>query len=171
MNGLWWTLYDYQTLLAGILAVIAAGMGAAALIISANKPIKAEKERLSELRERRKKYVFQVLKADIEYLSWHSNQTLGSIASPMGLPTSIDADEFERKTTIIFPRLSDWESMNGLPKGTFNKLLKLQQKVFAHNFDMKRYRFGNFSDANFKNMTRKRVKEIINEADAIVKLL
>lgn len=158
-------LWQFQTLVAGILAICAAILTAIGLYVSAHVPVKEERARLKE--EYRKRVRFQTLKLlqDIELIRKRARQGQGTVKAHKAASASVTDTVRQRMMLAITPTLMNWEFLSSIDEHIAQKCLCLRALIEDHNFDMERAG-GAFGDDNFGDLIVRRldsIKELIGE--------
>ena len=129
----WGCLYAYQTLIAGVLAVGAAGFTAGVLWYAAHLPVKAQEQQDKALKERRRVYGLIALSAELQTLA-------NSIGDVRG---ALDAVAFEssepRDTLLEVPLIiGDWETVSLLSPELIRRCQALAVRVHRCNRSISR---------------------------------
>lgn len=156
----WYSCGDeFQTLIAGTLAVAAAVVAFWAAIRAARLPIKAQAQIARETVERRRRYVCRVLASDFQLLSARARQAEGTIRVTIAANAEVSENTKRKTRLVLHPLIDDWESMSLLPDELLQRALTLRRKVFDHNFDMEQAG-GAFGADNFRRAILAQVKSI-----------
>jgi hypothetical protein len=166
----WHWISGFQTLVAGVFAVIAAWIGARALYNSArqttNRQIAQERERS----ERRKQFGCLAMTSELQELARRTVQAKGTIVAVIGANTEV-TDAIRERTYLTMPSVAqDWEVMSLLPTGAVERCFALNRKVNDHNFDISQAG-GAFGAHDFRESLKSRADAIKNGADALAMLL
>ncbi|MEQ1789056.1 MAG: hypothetical protein ABL857_01295 [Rickettsiales bacterium] len=163
-------LFDFQTLVAGIFAIIAAVFSARVILKAAKLPIEAQNINTLKLDERKKLYTKQILAESFRLLSSRTMQAEGTINVHIGSNVKV-TEQTREKTILRFHKIIDeWEFVSLLPSDIFNEIMSLRRSIEDHNFDMERAR-GVFGDDNFKRIILSRTKSIQQQASQIANKL
>lgn len=132
----WRCIYEYQTLLAGMLALFSAVLAGIWVLRAARMPLEAENKRLNELIERRRRFTCLRLSNEFMRLCEHARQAEGTIKVTIAANSDV-TDNTRKKTTIAEPPLiEDWDSMSLLSDQMVGSVLSLRTLLRRHNFDM-----------------------------------
>ncbi len=165
-STIWRCTYEYQTLLAGILALISAVLAGKWVLRAARMPLEAETKRLSEELERRRRFTCLRLSNEFMRVCEHARQVEGTIKVTIGANSNV-TDSTREKTTIAEPPLlDDWESMSLLSDHMVSSVLNLRALLRRHNFDMARAG-GSFGDNNFQKHVLKQAVNIYGSAQQV----
>ncbi len=156
-NGGW--LYDYQTLVSGVLAILAAGATAWVVIHAARIPIEAQRQRDRELRNARRDYLRAVLMGEIFTIATRARQAASTVKTYKASTHEITDDGKEKLYLTIPHDTQDWEAMAVLGTEVIKEWASLRHLIDEHNFDIKRAG-GAFGDDNFG-------RKIMSRAEAI----
>lgn len=164
-------VYDYQSLISGILALIAAIWSIYYLWKTANLPIRAQREHEKELDRRRLKFLCLTLAEELQLLATRARQAEGTIkvfAASNGTIT----EETRAKTKLMVPAILDeWEFMSLVSSDTFNELMTYRHELVNHNFDVQRAA-GAFGADSFREIMQDRLKSIqMHSVDLSAKIL
>lgn len=159
-------IYDFQTLIASGIALLAAIIGALFVYQAARATIKAENERNKNALERRRKFSCHLLSEEFKRIGELARQAEGTIK--VVIAANADVTETTRKKTIILepPFLDDWETMSLLSQNALEKVMDVRAKLRRHNFDMNRAG-GSFGDDNFQVHVKKQAETLKNSAKAL----
>ena len=142
-------IYHFQTLISGVLAVLAAFGGGWAIYHSAQMPLEAQREQQDELKRRRLLFACRILASEFSRISTLARQAESTIQVTIASQVTIN-DSTRQKTTLPIPELlSDWEFMSLLPSELFDQVTRVTRAIQDHNFDMSRAG-GLFGDNNFQ---------------------
>lgn len=152
-------LFQFQTLLAGVLAIIAALLTTAGIVWAANHPVKIQLK-LKKVQEiKRAIYISHKFFTDLRFLSQHARYAHGTITVVIASGRNV-TEKTRQQTTLVFPSfINEWESMVLLPDDLYKKALSLMRVVFDHNFDMQRAG-GAFGADNFREVILRRTQSI-----------
>jgi len=148
-------VFQFQNLLSGFLAVLAA-VGTAFVIWRATSlPVSHQREREKISQERRRNHGCLLLSSEM--------QTLGSRAHQAGATIRVVAaenhevtDTVRQKTFLALPTvIENWEVMSLLPPEIVQLCLSLGRKIDDHNFDIARA--GTFVDERFRRIILERI--------------
>jgi hypothetical protein len=152
-------LYNFQTLLAGVLAIIAAMIAAIAVWRSAHLPLKHQEKVRREAEGRRVQVGYRALLSDLQTLQVRVRQAEGSVKVVIASNASV-TDDVRTKVRLAMPALcSDWDFMSLLPSDLASALLALGRTVDSHNFDMAQAG-GAFGADSFRELIFRRLKDI-----------
>lgn len=151
--------FDFQTLISGLFAILAAVGTAYVIWRAANLPIERQAAEVRATAERRRQYVYSVLSNDFSLLAARARQAEGTIKVVMASNTNVSDETRKRTRLALHPMVDDWESMSLLPIEIQRNVLKLRRKVSDHNFDMDRAG-GAFGADNFRRAILEQVKSI-----------
>jgi hypothetical protein len=158
-------LYAYQTILAGVLAIIAAGIGAWAVIRSGAAPI-AEAAKSQALEETwRRKFFGSVLAQDLSALRSRCRQAEGVIRVLHGGNHPVDDRSRSQMHLRLHPLIEDWEFMSLLPDSLLKRLIELDRAIADHNYDIDRA--GTFTVDAWRESIVTRLERISGEANAL----
>ena len=152
-------LYNFQTLLTGILAVIAAIITSVAIWRSTNAPIKEERKRLQRLQESKRCYLGQELSFHLRIISSRAEDALSTIKVYAASKKDITDNVRTRCLISLDPIFTQWEFMSLLTGEEFNELADLRRKIADHNFSISKTA-GAFGDDNHKENLKKRLEQI-----------
>jgi hypothetical protein len=150
---------DYQELIAGTLAVLAAIITARAVWRAAQVPIVRDEQREAELKRRQLVYTCSILSSELKTLSVRALQADSTIVTVAAANSQINEDT-KKKCSFNRPKiLDDWTAMSLLPPATMSPLMTLYKMVDDHNFDVARSG-GAFGADSFRQTLRKRLTDI-----------
>lgn len=159
-------IFDYQTLISGVLAILAAIGTTWAIFHTAQLPLKAQEAERNAIDARRRAYVSMALGRDLFTLAARARSAEGTIRVVIAANAVIN-DDTREKVYLRLPEMTqDWESMAALPEQTFLNLSRLMRLVEDHNFDMARAG-GAFGADNFQRTILDRAKKIEITAKAV----
>lgn len=162
----WQTVEDFQTLISGGLAIIAAVGTTAAVVYTARLPLRAKDAERREVEARRRAYVSLALGRDLFTLAARARSAQGTIRVTIAANANI-TDSIRAKVMLRLPEIvTDWESMSLLPEQSFLNLSRLIRLVEDHNFDMERAG-GAFGADNFREHILRRVEQIQVSAKSV----
>lgn len=159
-------IYDYQTLLAGILAIVGASIAAFAVWRSTRLTIERDQAHRADKDQRRLSVGVQTLSADLQTLSRRAAQALGTINVHIAANASMNDSTRSRTILAAPPSIEDWELMSLFPAELIRELVSLRHAVEAHNFDMERAG-GAFGDDNFQRHVKKQADSIRSQATSL----
>ena len=137
-SGLLDCVYDFQNLLSGAIAIIAAAIGAWALFRSANAPLVAAKQLQNNLNRRRGTIGCSRMAAEFERIADLAIQAKGTIRATIGARKDI-SEAVRAKTKLPIPEmLDDWEFMSLLSHEALLLTHDVRLAIDAHNYDMAR---------------------------------
>lgn len=155
----WAFIFKYQTLISGILAIIAALITAIVIWRSAQLPFKKQSERQDELEKKKLTYLCAVLSDDLHLLAARVRMAEGTINNIIHANGDV-TDDVREKTTLSFHKITDeWEFMSLLPSHILKQFRRLHRKITDHNFDMQRAG-GAFGADNFRQSILARTRTI-----------
>jgi hypothetical protein len=156
-------LYSFQTLISGVLAIVAAIITAYVVWRSANAPIRATEASEKNLRIRRARFTLSVLSWELRTIVSRARQVRGTIDVTTAANAQVN-DDTKQKCYLPRPQmLEDWESMSSLSVGRFESIRQFFQIVDEHNFDIRRAA-GAFGEENFRRSLRSRLDLIHKQA-------
>ena len=142
-------IFDFQTAFSGMVALLAAGIGAAVLWRVARLPILQQESVARAQADKRQKYVCSRMSSDLQDLAIRARQAQGTIEAVIAANSTV-SDVTRQKTRLkLSPLVDDWESMALLPSDVIKTLLRLRNEIEHHNFDMDRAG-GAFGSDNFR---------------------
>jgi hypothetical protein len=155
-------LWQFQTLIAGILAIFAAIITASVIYVAARLPVKSEQARAKKAEDRRLRLRSIELSEEFKILGMRAMQGKGTVTVHKASNASV-LDETRRKMMLHIPQPTrDWEFMTLIPEAVARECVRLNGLIKEHNFDMERAG-GAFGDDNFG-------RSITNRLDAINKI-
>ena len=159
-------VFDYQTLISGILAILAAGIATWGIIYTARLPLAAQEHERRATEARRRAYVSLALGRDLFTLAARARSARGTIRAVIASNAMID-DNIREGVLLRFPAMAqDWESMSVLPEKAFLNVSRLMRRAEDHNFDMARAG-GAFGADNFRQSILARLEKIEDTAKGI----
>lgn len=157
--------YDYQELIAGVLAIFAAIIGGWIVLKSARLPVEAENERLQEIDRRNLIGGGSQIIADLRWVSLLAKQAKGTIKTTIA--TNADANAVRERTIIPEPNLLlDREFMALFTQDTIIKSHEFRHELELHNFNMRRAG-GAFGDDNFRRRVIEGAERLTSLANAL----
>lgn len=165
-STVWRCIYEYQTLLAGMLALFSAVLAGKWVLRAARMPLEAETKRLSEEIERRRRFTCLRLSNEFMRVCEHARQAEGTIKVTIGARSNVTDDTREKTTIAEPPLLDDWESMSLLSDHVLSGVLNLRALLRRHNFDMARAG-GSFGDDNFQKQVLRQAVKINSSAQQV----
>jgi len=162
----WHCIYEYQTLLAGTLALLSAVLAGKWVLRAAKMPVEAETKRLSEETERRRRYTCLRLSNEFMRVCELARQAEGTINVTIGANSDVTDDTREKTTIAEPPFLDDWESMSLLSDQMVSSVLDFRALLRRHNFDMARAG-GSFGSSDFQNQVLERIVRIRGSAQQV----
>ena len=159
-------VFDYQTLISGVLAILAAVGTTWALFHAARLPLMAKETERKSTEVRRRAYVSLALGRDLFTLAARARSAQGTIRAAIAQNAIINDDTREKVVLRLPVMTQDWESMAVLPEQVFLNLSRLMRLVEDHNFDMGRAG-GAFGADNFRQVILERVHRIEITAKAV----
>ncbi len=162
----WQAIDDFQALIAGILAIAAAGIAALAVLRAARLPIEAEAKRAEELRNRQLAFTQAALSSEWQTLLRRTRLVDDTITVTVAANAAI-TDSTRAKCYLTRPRIIyDWTFMSLLPGPLFSRITQLYALVDDHNFDIDRAG-GAFGDQNFQRSLHTRLETIRSQTMAL----
>lgn len=156
-------VHDFQTLISGVFAILAALLTAHIIWKSASLPIKAKENKQKEDETRRLHYLYSILAGNLREISARAQQTPGSIKVHKAANTSVSEKTKDKLYLELHSIADEWEHMSLLPKETLSSFSRLRRLISDHNYDISRAR-GAFGDDNFANIISTRAKNIRSSA-------
>lgn len=156
-------VYDFQTLISGSLAIIAAVVTAAVIWRSAKLPFIEQERREKELLRRQILFASSVLSEQLLIIATRARQAEGTITVVVASNTDVNDDTRRRTILEIHPIVDDRETMSVLPTELLQRLSKLRHQIADHNFDMMRAG-GAFGADNFRTSILARIRQIEHDA-------
>jgi hypothetical protein len=155
----WACVHEFQTLIAGTLAVAAAVATGYVIWRSANLPITEQARRDQETAANRQRHECLVLSSQLRALRRRGSQAASTIRVHIAANADV-SDATKEKMYLEVPTvIANWEVMSMLPPGVVQQCLDLTQKLEDHNFDIARAG-GAFGDDNFRRSLRIRLGDI-----------
>ena len=155
----WACVHEFQTLIAGTLAVGAAAVTGYVIWRSANLPIAAQARRDQEAAANRQRHENLMLSSQLRTLQRRSRQAASTIRVHIASNASV-TDATKDKMYLAVPAvIANWEVMSMLPPDVVAQCLDLTQKLEDHNFDIARAG-GAFGDDNFRQSLQNRLGDI-----------
>jgi hypothetical protein len=162
----WQTIDDFQTLIAGVLAIVAAGLAARAVLRAAKVSIEAEAARAEELRQRQLSFTRATLNSEWQALVVRTRQVeatiIVTVAAEAIVTEATRARCYLKRPGIV----DDWSFMSLLPAQLFARIVQLYALVDAHNLDIDRAG-GSFGSDNFQQSLKERLATIRGLAPAL----
>ncbi len=159
-------IFDYQTLISGVLAILAAIGTIWAIFHTARLPLMAQEAERKATEARLRAYVSLALGRDLFTLAARARSAQGTIRVVIAGNVIINDDTREKVYLRLPAMTQDWESMAVLPEQAFLNLSRLMRLVEDHNFDMARAG-GAFGADNFRQVILDRVQKIEINAKAV----
>ncbi|WP_311272113.1 MULTISPECIES: hypothetical protein [unclassified Rhizobium] len=142
-------IFEFQTLISGLLAIGAALIGGSYVLRSSRLPVEAQKLQTEAEERRRMAYVARVLGADLIRVGELAKQAVGTIKVVVASRTDVN-DDVRAKTIIdIHPIVDDIQAMSLLPASLARSVLDVRHSLQRHNFDMRRAG-GSFGSDDFQ---------------------
>jgi hypothetical protein len=156
---------QFQTLIAGILSIAAALIGAAALWWTGRAPLR-EAAAIRDLDDaRRLRYAGSVLAQELKSLRRRCRAIEGTVKVYASSNHEV-TDRGRSSLMLPTPTLAgDWEFMSRLPVQLLTDLMNLWRHVDEHNDRMKTV--GGFADDNWRRFTIERLEGIAKAANAL----
>lgn len=153
-----------------MVALIAAAVGAWAIISTGRAPLEAERRHQAEM-DRRSRYAGSLaLAADFLMISQLARQAIGTIKATIAARKDV-TDNTRAKTILPIPKLlDDTQFMALLRDETAKKAHEARLRIESHNFDMRRAG-GSFGDDNFQRHVQEKANEIVSAASQLSNLL
>lgn len=159
--------YDFQTLISGVLAIIAAVAAALAVVYSARLPVQHARAAAAAEEARRRIHAGFVLASHLRLLRSRARH----VAAIMRVTIAANAEITDANRGKLFlrmhPIIEDWEFMSALPTEFHKRLLILARMVEDHNYDMERAG-GSFGDDNFRQHVQNHVVAVENMANTLI---
>lgn len=165
-SAFWACVIEFQTLIAGFMAVIAAAGTAYAVWRSANLPIAEQARRGKEMAAQRQRHECLVLSSQLQVLQRRAGQAAGTIRVYKAANKDVSDAAKEKMYLTVPPIIADWEVMSMLQFDVVRRCLDLTQKLESHNFDIARAG-GAFGDDNFGRHLQRQLDEIIASASTL----
>jgi hypothetical protein len=156
-------IWDFQTLIAGALASIAAAATAYIIWRAARLPIEAQASINQEKQERQIRYVSSVLSTHLGYLAARTRQAEGTIRAIIAANANINDDVRKRTSLKLHSIVDDWEFMSLIPRHLLEHTIRLRRQIDDHNFDMERAG-GAFGSNEFQRSILARTNSIQAQA-------
>lgn len=131
-------LFDFQGLLAGVLAITAAVMGGSAVIRAARISVAATAESDQKVDRRRASYIARLLATECQRLGEFSRQTTATIKVVVAANSEINDNSRQKTITEMHPIVHNLDAMSLLPAHLMQQVLRIHHELHKHNFDMKR---------------------------------
>lgn len=152
-------VYDFQNLLSGSIAIVAAAIGAWALFRSANAPVVAAKQLQNNLNRRRGSFGCSRMAVEFERVAGLAYQAKGTIRATIGARKDV-SEAVRAKTTLPIPgMLDDWEFMSLLSPETLQLTHEVRLAIEGHNFDIARAG-GSFGSDDFQKHVLERAEKV-----------
>lgn len=160
---IWACVHEFQTLIAGILVVAAAGVTGYLIWRSANLPVAEQARRDKEMAAQRQRHECLVLSSQLRTLRRRAGQVAGTIRVHTGANANV-TDATKEKIYLTGPAvIANWEVMSMLPSDVVERCLDLTQELDDHNYDIARAG-GAFGADNFRQSLLKRLDNIMVSA-------
>jgi hypothetical protein len=158
-DPIWQRVEDFQTIIAGVMAIAAAVFTAWGIWRAAELPVKAEGDRLEELRRRQLAFVRATLDSEWQALLTRTRHADATIEVTVAANATVtDAT----RAQCSLPRhkiIDDWSFMSLFPVPLISSILQLYALVDDHNYDMQRAG-GAFGVKDFQDSLHKRLETI-----------
>ncbi len=141
-------LYDFQALISGSFAIIAAIATGFIIWKTAYLPIQHKKEEDIRQTERKRHYIALVLSRNFRLLATRAKQAQGTVTVTKAANAEITENVRKRTILKFDPIIDDWELMSLFPASILTSIVDLRKTIDEHNFDMERAG-GAFGDDNF----------------------
>ncbi|CAM5766347.1 hypothetical protein LMIY3S_01792 [Labrys miyagiensis] len=165
-TGVMAVLYDFQTLLSGIGAILAALLGGRALFHAARIPIENAEKQAAEVLNRRRVAVSVMLASDFMRLSQLARQAEGTIVSNIAANVNV-TDELRAKIRLTTPPLIDsWEDLSLFNTDLIREIYEEKRRVDQYNYDLDRAG-GVFGDDRFKQYMQDQIRELRGSLHAL----
>lgn len=158
-NNLVECIYNFQTLLSGILAIIAALVTGVVIWKTAYLPIQHKKQEDDKQTERKRHYVALVLSRNFRQLATRAKQAQGTVTVTKAANKDITENVRKRVILNFDPIIDDSELMSLFPADVLTSIVDLRKAIEEHNFDMERAG-GAFGDDNFGEQIMRRLDSI-----------
>lgn len=155
----WACVHEFQTLIAGTLAVGAAAVTGYVIWRSANLPVAEQARRDKETTANRQRHECLVLASQLRALRRRSRQAASTIRVYIAANKDV-SDATKEKIYLVVPAvIANWEVMSMLPPDVVAQCLDLAQKLEDHNFDIAGAG-GAFGADNFRRSLLSRLSDI-----------
>lgn len=159
LSPFWAFVAEFQTLISGVLAILAAVGTTWVIFYTARLPLKAQEAERRATERLRRAYVSLALGRDLFTLAARARSAQGTIRAVIAGNVVIN-DDIRGKVHLRLPAMTqEWEAMAVLPEQAFLNLSRLMRLVEDHNFDMARAG-GAFGADNFRQLILNRVQKI-----------
>ena len=156
-------LSEFQTLITGVLALLAATVTAIVIWRAAKLPVVKEYEHQVLMEKRKKRYNFRLLFEDLRLISNRAKHVAGTIEVTVAA-NAVITDEIRSKVLLKLPKIIEcWEDMSLLEEPLFSEILSLRRQIIDHNFDMERAG-GSFGADNFQQSILRRLSRLENKS-------
>lgn len=162
----WQTVYEFQTLISGGLAILAAIATAWVILSAAKMPIRVQQLEKKALEQRRKRFVGRTMSRELKTVAARARMAIGTIRVHAASGVAV-TEETKRQISFRFPELArDWESMSLLPADTFIHLTRVLKMMEDHNHDIDRSG-GAFGADDFRKHLIRRLEQLMTTAMAV----
>ena len=158
-------IYSFQTLITGILAIVAAIITAFAIVCSSNKNIENEKAKRNEERAFRFKVGKTALMSELSFIQYHVRQNLATIRVVVAANANINEGVREKVRMKIPAVFNDWKLLGLFPETLISQIMDLVDKLEKHNRDMQNAG-GAFGADEFRAQINNRLEQISHVAQA-----
>lgn len=155
----------YQTLITGVLAIIAAIITAVAIMRAANAPLKAQKINTVEELDKKATYTKLRLENNLRQLAKRAKNAVGTVKVVKGAGATVTDIQKNRMELTLDPIMKEWDKISLLDVEITKELLRLERLVDDSNFDVERAG-GSFGDDNFGKILQERFLAIEKSASA-----
>jgi hypothetical protein len=140
-------LYNFQTLISGVLAILAALGTGIVIWKTAYLPIKHKKMEDEKQTERKRHYIALVLSRNFLQLATRAKQAQGTVTVTKAANASVTENVRKRVMLKFDPIIDDSELMSLFPADVLTAIVDLRKAVEEHNFNMEGAG-GSFGDDN-----------------------
>ena len=158
--------YHFQTLLAGVVAVIGAVATAIVIWRSAKLPVSAQERTTRELSDQRKRHECLTLSSQFKVLRRRAGQAQASIRTYIAANKDVTERGKERLYLEAPEAVSSWEIMSLLPQDVVQRCLDLSYKLDIHNDHIERSG-GTFGSDDFRKRLLRDLDEIMSDASGL----
>lgn len=158
--------HEFQGLISGSFAIIAALFTAYIIFKSANLPIDEEKRRLTGQENRLLNYYYRKLSDELLFVRNRSRQAKGTIQVVIASAKDISDKTRERVFLEIPEEFGRPEIMSIFPADMAKKCMNLQRLLRDHNFDMMRAG-GSFGADDFQQSLFQRLDSIAGRSGSL----
>ncbi|WP_282608969.1 hypothetical protein [Pelagibius sp. Alg239-R121] len=157
--GFWSCVFAFQTLIAGLLAVIAAAGTAYAVWRSAHIPAVQQERHERDQQRRRRRHGANILAGELSHVSERAHQAAATIKVIIAANKTL-TEEMKDPLYLKPPAtLSNWEVTSLFPDEYQRRCIDFTNLINRHNFHVARAG-GVFGDTNSQKTVQRRVKSI-----------